>query len=55
MTHGLWEALGKNIQNFLASVTLADIVAARVPGQEDSEHCPAHKRFADIGVSPPAE
>jgi Rrf2 family iron-sulfur cluster assembly transcriptional regulator len=51
MTHGLWEALGKNIQNFLASVTLADVCAARVPGQESAEHCPAHQTVADFGLS----
>ena len=55
MTHGLWEALGKNIQNFLASVTLADVVAARVPGQDHHEQCHAHAQFADFGVSTPAE
>jgi hypothetical protein len=36
-------------------VTLADVVAARIPGHEDGEHCAAHKQFADVGVSTPAE
>ena len=51
MTHGLWEALGKNIQSFLASVTLADVCAARVPGQESAENCPAHQTVANFGLS----
>jgi Rrf2 family transcriptional regulator, iron-sulfur cluster assembly transcription factor len=55
MTHGLWEALGRTIQNFLASVTLSDVCAARVPGQEDNAHCPAHQHFAALGLSTPAE
>ena len=56
MTHGLWEALGKNIQSFLASVTLADVYAARVPGQEDA-HCAAHQAIAEAVMpsTPPAE
>jgi len=31
ITHGLWFALGRHIQSFLADVTLADIVLDRVP------------------------
>jgi len=30
MTHELWEALGNEIQRFLASVTLADVVERRI-------------------------
>jgi Rrf2 family iron-sulfur cluster assembly transcriptional regulator len=46
LTHGLWEALGKSIEDFLASVTLADVCAGTVPGQEEGAHCPAHKVVA---------
>jgi Rrf2 family iron-sulfur cluster assembly transcriptional regulator len=42
-THSLWEALGKSIEDFLASVTLADVCAGTVPGQGESAHCPAHR------------
>ncbi len=32
ITHDLWEELGNQIQLYLSSVTLADVVARRVPG-----------------------
>ena len=32
LTHGLWSALGRHIHGFLAGVTLADVVADRMPG-----------------------
>ena len=32
-THDLWEELGRQIQLFLQGVTLADVVAGRVPGR----------------------
>ena len=34
LTHGLWSALGQNIEAFLARVTIADVINDRVPGEE---------------------
>jgi len=31
LTHGLWSALGRHINGFLANVTLADVVDGQVP------------------------
>lgn len=31
LTHGLWFALGRHIHGFLAGVTLADVIADRMP------------------------
>lgn len=31
LTHGLWSALGRHINGFLANVTLADVVSDNVP------------------------
>jgi Rrf2 family iron-sulfur cluster assembly transcriptional regulator len=38
LTHDLWEELGNQIQNYLSSVTLADVVEGRVarPGAADA-------------------
>jgi len=61
MTHGLWEALGKSIEGFLASVTLADVCAGSVPGAEDGAHCAAHRHpsldipAGDVAVGSAAE
>lgn len=33
LTHGLWSALGRHIHGFLAGVTLADVIADRMPGR----------------------
>jgi Rrf2 family iron-sulfur cluster assembly transcriptional regulator len=50
MTHGLWEALGKSIQGFLASVTLADVCAGKLSEGKDG-HCDAHAQLHSISVS----
>ena len=47
LTHGLWSALGRHIHGFLAEVTLADVVANRVPSGFEvagqlTEGAPAH-------------
>ena len=34
LTHGLWSALGQNIEAFLARVTIADVINDRVPGDD---------------------
>jgi Rrf2 family iron-sulfur cluster assembly transcriptional regulator len=34
LTHDLWEETGRRIQDYLASVTLADVCARRLPGAE---------------------
>lgn len=36
MTHDLWEGLGRQIHNYLSSVTLADVVHKRVLGNRRS-------------------
>ena len=33
ITHHLWEALGDEIEHFLAGVSLADVILRRVPGR----------------------
>lgn len=33
LTHGLWSALGRHIHQFLADVTLADVIAGRMASQ----------------------
>jgi Rrf2 family transcriptional regulator, iron-sulfur cluster assembly transcription factor len=33
-THDLWAALGREIERFLASVTVADVLASRIAGQD---------------------
>lgn len=36
-THHLWEALGDEIEHFLGGVSLADVVARRIPRRTDAE------------------
>ncbi|HUA77253.1 MAG TPA: Rrf2 family transcriptional regulator, partial [Acetobacteraceae bacterium] len=35
-THDLWAALGREIERFLASVTLADVLGQRLGAQEEA-------------------
>ena len=37
LTHGLWSALGQNIEAFLARVTVSDVISDRMPGAEVGE------------------
>ncbi len=41
LTHDLWEELGNQIQLYLSSVTLADVIARRVPSAEGAPVAPA--------------
>ena len=36
LTHDLWEDLGQRIEDYLASVSLADVVAGRLSGERQA-------------------
>ena len=50
LTHDLWEELGRHIEVFLESVTLADVVEHRVLGRAHA--APARSEGAQFSVSP---
>lgn len=49
LTHGLWSALGANIQTFLSGVTVADVIANRVPAAGDADEAGAARPEVDKG------
>jgi Rrf2 family iron-sulfur cluster assembly transcriptional regulator len=46
VTHDLWEELGRQIQVFLSSVSLADVVEKRVLGRARPCNSPSEERAA---------
>ena len=52
LTHGLWFALGQNIEAFLARVTIADVINDSVPGDEAGN---AARRINGHAVAAPPE
>lgn len=47
LTHDLWAELGNQIQLFLGSVSLADVVERRVLGRSGALHCEARRAAAE--------
>lgn len=41
LTHHLWEALGDEIEHFLAGVSLADVIKRRLPARRVEDRAPA--------------
>ena len=52
MTHGLWSALGQNIEAFLARVTVADVINDRLPDIEGED---AARRTNCRAITSPSE
>ena len=52
LTHGLWSALGQNIEAFLARVTVADVINDRLTGIEPSD---AVRHTNGEAATPPSE
>jgi Rrf2 family iron-sulfur cluster assembly transcriptional regulator len=52
LTHGLWSALGQNIEAFLARVTVSDVINDRLPDIEGED---AARRTNGRAITSPSE